>query len=369
MKAPIATIIFSLTFSFSFSQQTLFNNEKAMKHVMGAANMIYSMNMDSATIYIEKTRKMLPKHPVIPMMEGVSVLWKHIPVLTDSIFTEFKLKMLETADAAFRLGEEEPEAIFFEMASRGLLAEYYADRGAYMKAIGEASRAYTLLKKGFDLVEEYPEFLFASGIYNYFREAYPRDNPIVKPFIWFFRSGDIEVGIDQIKQASEKSVISKVEAYVYLGYIYLRYEEEPVKAQKYMKDLLSLYPENLYVQSKYLESLNLPGFFNQLPTHVIDGLIDCDRLYYKIVGNVFKGIYCEKVLGDDDMSFDYYNQAIGMGNALEGHGDHYKSLAYLGAGRILDRGGKEASAESYFQLAVLHAQTDEVLNEARSLLK
>ena len=134
-----------------------------------------------------------------------------------------------------------------------------------MKAVGEASRAYTLLKRGFDLTDQYPEFLFASGIYNYFREAYPRINPFVKPFIWFFRSGDIEKGINQLKEAAGNTVLSRVEAHMYLGYIFLRYEENPKEAQSYMFQLMNEYPENPYIQCKYLESLNIPGSYQDIP--------------------------------------------------------------------------------------------------------
>lgn len=340
-----------------------------MEVVMKGADKIYALEKDSAEYYIRKVQLLLPGHPVIPMMEGILILWQYNPVLSDSVFNEFRIKMLKTAEIAATMGEDDPERIFFEMASRGLLAEYYADRGSYMKAVGEASRAYTLLKRGFDLADDYPEFLFASGIYNYFREAYPRDNPFVKPFIWFFRSGDIDKGIAQIIEASERSVLSRIESYLYLGYIFLRYEEQPARAQKYMRVLLEEYPQNEYMVSKYLESLNVPGSYQKLPLDVLDSMMISDRLYFRIVGNVFKGIHSEKVLRNDDMAFDYYNQAIGMGNALEGHGDHFKSLAYLGAGRIWRRRNNEENAESYFRLAVLHAQTDEVMSEAQTALR
>ncbi len=368
MKLFFTVIPFLLVLSHSQAQNTLFDNEKALEFVKNGADMIYAMDRDSTYYYIEKTRKVLPNHPVVSMMEGVLILWQHIPVLEPEVFEEFKSKMLETASKAQDMGGEEPEGIFFELASRGLLAEYYADRGAYMKAIGEASRSYNLLKKGFDLTDDYPEFLFAAGIYNYFREAYPRRYPFIRPLIWFFRNGDIDKGISQIKEAARVGIISKVEAHMYLGYIFLRYEEEPEKAQEYMLALMNMYPENLYIKTKYIESLNLPGYYQKFPLSAIDSLMTSDRLYFKIVGNVFKGVYCEMVIENDNMAFDYYNQAIGMGEALQGHGDHYKSLAYLGAGRISRRSKKSKSAENYFRLAALHAQTREVLSEAENAL-
>jgi hypothetical protein len=237
-----------------------------------------------------------------------------------------------------------------------------------VKAVGEASKAYGLLKEGFSLTEEYPEFLFATGIYNYFREAYPEKYPIVKPFMWLFRSGDKELGINQIKRATEVAIVARIEAYMYITYIYLRYEEKPFLAQAYMKELLQKYPTNEYIQSKYLESLNVPGSYRDLPEEIIEGLMMSRRNYFKLVGYVFKGLQYEKHLGDTNAAFQFYNDAIGIGKELEGYADHYKSLAYLGAARILKTSNKERTSQTYYQMALEYAQTEEVSKEARSAL-
>jgi hypothetical protein len=96
---------------YSKGQETFFDNELAIDFVRKGADMIYSMQHDSVLYYTEKTRKILPNHPVVPMMEAMHVLWKHIPVLEDSIFERFQFKLMEAVARSQDLDEEHPEAI------------------------------------------------------------------------------------------------------------------------------------------------------------------------------------------------------------------------------------------------------------------
>ncbi len=365
-----AVIILSFLFQGidAFCQSTLFDNPIAVKLVKEGSEFLYATDSDSTNHYIQLVEKQIPNHPVVPMMEGMLILWENIPILSNENFERFKAKMGQVIELSNRMDREHPESVFFEMSARGILAEYYADRGMYMAAIGEATQAYGLLRRGFDLVEELHEFGFLLGIYNYFRVAYPEKHPIVKPFIWFFREGDKTIGLDQIKYASEFSIISSVEANIYLGYIYLRYEEVPEKAQTYVRELTKRYPKNLYILTKYLESLNVPGFHAKIALEDINKLMSSDKTYYKLVGNVFNGIYQEQVLKNEEDAFRYYTQAIGIGEVFENFGEHYRSLAYLGAGRIALRQGHEASATVFLEKAIILAETDEVSESAKELI-
>ena len=350
--------------SWNSDGQSLYNDPKAIKLVKKATHEIYSMDSDSVEYHIRKVEDYLPSHPVVSLLKGIHVLWYNIPVLNDSTFDRFGYYMYKTVDKARKLRALYAEGVYFEMAAKGLMAEYYADRGLYMKAFNEANRAYTLLKEGFKLTDEVPDFLFATGIYNYFREAYPDRYPIYRPLLWFFRAGDKEKGINQIKKATQEAILVDIEAYIYLAYIYLRYEETPIKAQTYLEELLEVYPNNLYIQAKYLESLNAPEYYENLPEDIINSLIGSGRTYYQMAGYVFRGIYHEKVLGDDNNAYKYYNYAIGKGKELGGYGDYYQSYAYLGLGNILSRKDLSDSANSYYEKAIEVAQTDEVKEEA-----
>ncbi|MDH5610203.1 MAG: hypothetical protein OEY56_12065 [Cyclobacteriaceae bacterium] len=346
-------------------QSTLFTNEKAVGLVRRGADKIYGMEPDSAWYFIRQVDRLLPGHPVVPLMKAELVLWQNIPILRDSVFVVFDTYLTEAVGKSLALHPENPDRTFFEMSARGLMAEYHADNGEYMRSFNEASRVYTLLKTTFDQTDVYPEFLFTAGIYNYFREVYPERHPVYKPLMWFFKSGDKELGLEQIRMATQRSLISRVEAVVYLSYIYLRYEEDGKKAQSYMKGLYEAYPQNPYIIAKYLESLNVPGSYDRITPHMTDKLIRQEKVYYKLAGYVFKGIYLEKAVKNDTQAFDHYMMAVSYGESLSAYGDYFKSLAYLGAGNVLKRGGRTEAANRYFSLAVQHAQTREVEQEAK----
>ncbi len=343
-----------------------------MQLVEQTVNYIYNIQDDSAAIYIDSVEKVLPRHPVTPMMKAIEVLWMNIPLVTiDTVFDKFKDHLHQVIKLSERMDggrQEHPEAIFFEMAARGLLAEYYADDDQYMKAVSEANKTYQLLKLGFKLSDKIPEFLFTSGIYNYFREKYPEKHPIYKPFVWFFRSGDIELGLRQIKRACKETTISRVEAYVYLAFIYLRYEYKPIEAQKYLGELHQLYPNNPYIKAKLLESFADGKNFGEVSKELIGELIEIDRPYYQLAGNAFLGLHEEKVDNDPGKALIKYERSLASGELIAGHGNYYRSLAHLGAGRIYMKSGHKEKAEMHLEKSREYAVSEVVADEAKGLL-
>ena len=369
LRGVIVAILF-LMCQVSFGQ--LFDNPSNIKLVKRCVDYIYNVQTDSADVLIAQIEKRLPEHPSVPMLKGLNVLWANIPVVTvDSVFNQFSGHLRETIRLANKMDggrQEHPEAIFFEMSARGLLAEYFADDGHYMKALSEAGKAYDLVKSGFKLSDEVPDFLMTTGVYNYFREKYPEKYPVYKPLLWFFKSGDIELGIQQIEQATQKAVLTSVEAYVYLAYIYLRYEYQPQKAQKYMWYLVKRYPNNLYMKSKLLESLNSGDDFKQAPYSMIKELIKSPRPYYTMAGKAFDGLYQEKVKKDEEKAISAYRNGIASGTEITGHGTYYRSMSYLGLGRIYAKQGLKDKATYNLEKAIEVSESEAIDKEAQEIL-
>ena len=356
-------------YSFAVSSQ-IFENGKTQNLVKRCADHIYNAKPDSANFYIKKVEKILPEHPVVPLMKAMTLLWANIPTISEALFTEIETQL----DSAIYLARKydsdlkNPEMMFFAMSAHGLLAEYYADQGYMVKAVGEANRAYGLLRRGFDLVEEHPEFLFTTGLYNYFREKYPEKHPLYKPLLWFFKSGDMDKGLRQLEMATTKSFLTKVEAYVYLSYIYLRYEYEPKKAQEYLSRLCTMYPNNFYAKAKYLESLANPRDFGEVPLNMIYSLIAHDNSYYKLAGYVFLGYYEETIIKNKEKAEQAYRKGLEYGLTIPNHGEYFKGFGYLGLGRILVEKQQNLEAEELLNLALKFAETELIESEARELL-
>lgn len=331
---------------------------------------IYNATPDSAEFYIAKAEVFIPDHPVIPLMRAMTILWANIPTISEESFLQMEIHL----DSAIYLAKErdpdleDPEMIFFAMASYGLLAEYYADQDHTMKAVGEANRAYGLMKKGFKIVDERPEFLLTTGLYNYFREKYPERHPIYKPLLWFFRSGDKKLGLEQLERACTESFLTRVEAHVYLSYIYLRYEFDPKIAQTYLSELCELYPNNYYAKAKYLESLANPEDFKDVPIDVIYSLITHENSYYKLAGYVYLGYFEETVVKNREKAEYAYRLGLQYGNEIPDHGEFFKSFGYLGLGRVLIEKNEKEEAKDLLSLSVKFAETDQVKSEAKKLL-
>ncbi|MEL7146277.1 MAG: tetratricopeptide repeat protein [Bacteroidota bacterium] len=378
MKRTPQTRLILLTLFFSTMLMTgpgsvnvygqLFDSEKGKSLIEEAAKYVYRVDSARSAKAIADVEALFPDHPVVPLMEAVFILWSEIPMhTTDTVFLIFENKLKEVIAKSQSMPDSlRAEKIFFEMSARGFLAEHYADEGAYLKALGEARRTYGFMKEGFKLVPDAPEFLLTSGLYNYFRVAYPEKHPVYKSLVWLFRSGDKEKGIRQLERAVNETIISRVEAHLYLSYIYLRYEREPEKSTYYLNKLFTAYPENSYFRAKYIESLIEMGEYDQVPV-LSDTLLLNERNYYKMSGEVFMGLYHEKVLDERSVAIDFYSNAVGRVEKLRGHGSHYISWAYLGLGRCL-LGDEPERATEYLKQAKDFAETKWVKEEAVQLL-
>ena len=254
---------------------------------------IYHGKFDSAILVIDSIELELPNHPIVPMMRAMNFAWQDQPIRTGSpVFAQHEkelMKVIALAENIRSINPDDIEGMFFEMSAHGLLAEYYAQEGSAFKAISEAKKTYSLIKKTMELTGESPELLFLSGLYNYFRVKYPEKHPIYKSFVWIFKSGDIELGLTQLDQAVHQSKIVKIEAGLYLSYIWLRYENRADTASYYLNRLHKKYPTNSYFAAKYLECLALQKKYEEaLP--LIDQLLLDQKYYYRMCALIFQGV-------------------------------------------------------------------------------
>jgi len=368
-------LVFSSLIGLKIQAQNLplFDNKSRIALVKKGGDYIYNMQPDSASIIIAKVKKMMPDHhPIVPMMEALNIGWQEMPLRSSSkVFDAHIAALNRVIEASGKLQEQQeghPEGIFFELVARGLKAEYYAREGSYMKALGEARKMYTLSKRGFELADKYSEFLFPIGLYNYFREKYPERHPIFKPFLWVFKSGNIEKGLAQLDSATQVGILTKIEAHLYISYIYLRYEDDTSKAKKYLRNLVEEYPNNSYFKSKLIEYYAIKhDFVKTLP--LIKNLRKKKDNYYKMCAEVFYGLYLEKEKNDIQNALIYYKKSLKTGKQYTHKALYFKSLAYIGLGRIIAIQGNITLAQEFFEKAIEIDESDVVTAEAKKALK
>ena len=350
----------------------LFGNEELLEMVDRGGDLVYHGKHDSALVVIDSIEAVLPNHPIAPMMRAMNIAWKDQPMrISRPLFPDHLRELEKTlamSEKILEKNENDLEAQFFKMTVHGLMAEYLATEGSYLKAMTQAQKTYNLIKLTMEEVDQSPEFYFLAGLYNYFREMYPERHPIYKPLMWFFKSGDVQRGLIQLDSAVYYSKIVKVEASLYLSYIYLRYENMPDTAEVYLRHVHDQYPSNSYFQAKLIECLVLQEKYEAaLP--LVQNMIDHETPYYQLCGLTYQAIYFEKVLQSGSQAEKYYEKAIAIGEEITDRGEYYRGLAYLGLGRILQGKKEYELAKNFLEKALELDESPQINAEAKMRLE
>lgn len=367
----IITIVICV-FSTSWAQRSIPEGSETYRLIEKTLENLYNTNIEETDQLAEQVHQRLPNHPVYPMLKALALRAAFYPI--DPGSAEFKTMRnylydaLEKSERMLKKNESQPEANFFALASYGLLAMYENQDGNYLKAAGLAKDAYKYLKRGFELKEKYPEFYFSSGLYNYYREKYPELRPVYKPLVWFFRSGNMQLGLEQLEKASQESTFMQAEARDYLSHIYLRYEGKPEISLKITRSLVKEYPQNLYFVSKHVDAAIASESYQGLSPY-ITSLMENDKKYYHMLGQLFQGMILEKQENDWQEAEQYYVQSLATANSINGEGvENYRSYAYAGLARIAIHEEKYEQAEKLYKQALAAAQYPQTKKEAEEYL-
>lgn len=366
-------LFFLLFCSVAHAQQNILDSKNTVELTHKSLQYLYNLEVNESLRYAEKLKALLPEHPAYPLLQALSIRWAEAPldVTTEAyeVLQNHLFQSLAASEKILEKDENNSEGMFLALASHGLLAMFYAEEGSYFKAASEAKNAYGYLKDGMDLMKEYPDFYFSTGLYNYYREAYPEKHPVYKPFLWFFKSGDKELGLKQLQQAREKSIFMQAEAGLYLEHIYLRYELNPKAASAVSKDLIEKYPDNLIFRSDYVEALLESESYKEAEK-ALPPLLNSNRPHFIMVGQIFKGVLKEKYYGQTEQALALYQQALETGASCDSErAKDVKSIAYTGLGRIAQKQGDSKAAKDYYKTAISYSQYDNTLSAPKSLLR
>lgn len=357
--------------AFHLQAQKLLEDEKALQMVKEGTDFIYNQQYGQAEKHIEKIGQKYKNHPVYPMMKAMNIYWKNIPVDAENkhyhVIKQYLSSTIELADQLLKKDKNDIEGIFFALIAHASNAQFYSEEEKYLKAINEAKKAYTYIKKGFDLTDESPEFYFSTGLYNFYREQYPETKPIYKSLVWIFPSGDKELGIEQLELATRKAIFTKAEASSWLTHIQLRYMDKPEEAIRHAKTLLEQYPNNLHFKKNYTETLIAVQNYKEAQPFIND-LMDSPGDFYQMVAKVFKGICTEKKQKDYTKAKKIYETALEESEKLGKVTNNYKSYAYAGLARIADKQGDTEKAREHYKKALELAEYKIIKQEAKEYL-
>ncbi|MFW6328286.1 MAG: tetratricopeptide repeat protein [Bacteroidota bacterium] len=330
--------------------QPVLGNEELMTGIKEGVYKVYNYEFEKAEVIFKKLKSDYPDHPVGYLLFSLLQYYKYYPLIpghemTPAFITEIE-KSIQLSERILEKNKNDLEGIAFSMVSRSLLSMYYADNELSMKVISNAPTLYNLVVKGFKLKDEFVEFYFTTGLYNYYRVAYPEAHPVYKPVTVFFQPGNKELGLQQLRYAVENAVFMKAEAMIFLTYIYLNFENKPDSAMHYARKLYEEYPENQYFLSEYTEVLLINKEFEKAKLLIIDLLSD-DNQFNQMKGVIFKGIYEEIRLKDLNTAKRNYLSGLKIAETYGPMANNFKAYSYLGLARIYKKQGNEKKAREH----------------------
>jgi tetratricopeptide (TPR) repeat protein len=349
----------------------LLKDPTARGWVSEGLNKSYNFQFNEAEEFYLKINAKYPNNPAYHTLMQMMLYTKFAPVKDNPKMRNLYLyhlnKSLELAEKMIDKNENDTEGIFFMVSSLGSLSAWQADNDEMLKAVNTARRAFPYMKKGMKLTEVQPDFLFTTGLYNYYIEQYPEDHPLVKPFMIFFSDGNKKLGLQQLENCSNKAIFTYAEAAYYAAYIYGKHENRHDKALPIISKLSERYPENILYKAKKAECLvTLNKIESAKP--IVEDLLKVSGRVYPIIGHTLQAIIEEKANKNDKLAIIEYRKVLKIPLDVR-YTQDYHAMAYLGLGRIAIREKQNNQAKLYLKKCIELSQYKSVLAEAKSLLK
>ena len=315
---------------------------------------IYDFRFDKARDIAKELSRFYPKHPVLYLYSGMIKYWENYPLTPNSLnsFSYEKdmttcIKLCEEADNP----EDYAEYLLADLGARGMLLMYYADNNLTDKVNPLVISTYRLVRESFDYSSIYPDFYFFTGLYNYYREAYPEAHPIYKMLAFLFPRGDKEKGIIEMQKAATNSIMLKAEAYSFLSYIFMSFENDYQRSLAFTRSLHELYPANLSYLAGYIKNLLLMKKYDEAESIIISLKNEITSDYFLAQISVFNGILQEKKYNNLVQAQRYYNKGISELSSFGYYGNDYSSYAYFGLSRISGIKNDKQNKKTYRRMA------------------
>lgn len=358
-------------------------NDMAMQlEVSQALNDLYNFKFDQADVQFRWFKKKYPWHPLPYFLLGLSEWWKIMP---DTKVKTYDEKFLAYMDSSIITGENlykrhpeyKVEAAFFLAAAYGFKGRLYSDeeRKNWTRAasVGKSALHYLEISKQQNHLS--PELLFGDALYNYFSVWVPENYPALKPLLWFFRKGDKQLGLKQLKEVSYNAFYTRTEAMVWLMRISNSYENNQAEAFRISEYLYKTFPDNPYFHRYYARMLYGRGQYGELEKQCkqIIMRIDSGRFGYEATSgryaSFFLGQMYENRKRDDDAKL-YYQQAVRYSELGKATETGYYLYSLIALGEIAERQGNMVEAKKYFTLVKKNSsRKDKTFKDAKKRLK
>lgn len=303
--------------------------------VKRTVDQIYDMRFSEANETTNLLSKNYPEHPVVFLLRGMIIYWEGYPLLSGSEKgSEFEQQIRLCIDRSEEFGpENEAEFLLANLCARGSLLAFYTGNDLPSKVFSLGSTSYRYLRRSFKFTGSFPDFLFFTGLYNYYREAYAEAHPVYKPLLAVFPRGNRDKGMLELRTAFRTSIFMKAEASTFLSSNYKYFENDFKNASYFSKLIFKVYPGNIVYRINCIEDLLLIQKYDDARKLILSTSFEKDNKYYQAQIMILNAILAEKNKDLNQAEKDYRN-GIEIISEYRSYGDQYKAYAYFGLSRI-----------------------------------
>jgi len=360
----------------------LITNVAMQIEISEALNDLYNFKFEKAEQQFRWFKQKYKWHPLPYFLLGLSEWWKIMPNTKSTQYDDkFLAYMDSTITVAENLYKKTPEykveAAFFLAAAHGFKGRLYSDeeRKNWTKAAVEGKSALNYMEVCREKEHLSPELLFGDALYNYFSVWVPENYKSLKPLMWFFRKGDKQLGLQQLKEVSYNAFYTRTEAMVWLMRILNSYENDQPRAYQISEYLYQTYPDNPYFHRYYARMLYARGFHVEMEkqSKSILARIDSADVGYEATSGRYAAFFLGQLYENQrklDDAKKYYELAVKYAEQIGATESGYYLFSLISLGEINQKQGNKAEAIRYFkEVKKKSGRKDEAYKDAKKRLK
>jgi len=347
-----------------FSQASYLHRPDLLEKVAHGLQNTYNFNFEEALSTQKELLHTTPDHPAPLFLEALIIYWQHFPLLPENpaagSFVDLMDQCVEGADILMQNDLTYQEGVFFDLFGRAFKAMFWADNGKSGKVVPDLRTMYKKTKEGKELKDQFVEFYFSTGLYNYYIEAYPEAHPVYKPLLAFMQKGDKELGLEQLNHAINQAVFLKVEATLFMSLIQLKYEKDLNTAAIFARRLHQDYPQNTYYQGHLLTILLHQHRYEEVRELLagMDGKSSGWSNMNRTLATAFMSEADRK-----GKSEEAYKLLLKSAENFGPIADIYMAMAYMGLSRLSRQKGLENEARKFARKAGKYTTYEFILEE------
>lgn len=356
LRKSIFVLIISVIFFNCCINAQLLDDTTAISLVRSGIDKIYNLQFDDAEEIYTEIKRLYSDHPVEYLFHGMMVYWQNYPLLPGSpqrsIYEDDMKKCIRLSEKRPYSKDHEGEAVLSNLCARGLLLLFYADNEMSVNVIPVATSTYKYIMRSFDFNKVYTDLNYFTGLYNYYRDAYPKFHPVYKTVAILFPPGSMQTGLSQLNIAAEKSIILRAEAQSILAWIYTYYESNFEVSLTYTGSLCEKYPANPYFRSLHIKNLMLLKKYDEAEKYIEEYKKFPDNKYFNAELQVYHGLLQEKKYKNYESARKFYNEGLIELTDFGEFGKEFSAYAWFGLSRLNEAAGNRTEAKKCHRKAL-----------------